>query len=77
MTDTKMRNLDTIQLNRQKLNFQLHPKPKKQFVCLYSRQYHAMHQYPPSISCNATTRERKAFEHVMCNQEFVQQEGLL
>ena len=37
MTDTKMRTLDTIQLNRQKLNFQSHPKPKKQFVCLYGR----------------------------------------
>ena len=34
MTDTKIRTLDTIQLNRQKLNFQSHPKPKKQFVCL-------------------------------------------
>ena len=32
MTDTKMRTLDRIQLNRQKLNFQSHPKPTKQFV---------------------------------------------
>ena len=32
-----MRTLDTIQLNRQKLNFQSHPKPKKQFVCLYGK----------------------------------------
>ena len=30
-----MRTLDTIQLNRQKLNLQSYPKPKKQFVCLY------------------------------------------
>ena len=37
MTDTKMRTLDTIQMNRlfQKLNFQSYPKPKKQLVCLY------------------------------------------
>ena len=35
MTDAKMITLDTIQLNRQKLNFQSYPKPKKQFVCLY------------------------------------------
>ena len=34
MTDTKMRTLDAIQLNRQKINFQSYPKPKKQFVCL-------------------------------------------
>ena len=37
MEDTKMRILDTIQLNRQKLNFQSYPKPKKQFVCLYGK----------------------------------------
>ena len=37
MTDTKMRTLDTIQLYRQKLNFQSYPKPKKQFVCLYGK----------------------------------------
>ena len=32
-----MRTLDTIQLNRQKLNFQSYPKPKKQFVCLHGK----------------------------------------
>ena len=31
MKDTKMRALDTIQLNTQKLNFQSYSKPKKQF----------------------------------------------
>ena len=35
-----MRTLDTIQWNRQKLNFQSHPKPKKQFVCLYGKNYY-------------------------------------
>ena len=38
MTDTKVRTLDTIQLNRQKLNLQSYPKPKKQFVCLYGKK---------------------------------------
>ena len=40
-----MRTLDTIQLNRQKLNLQSYPKPKKQFVCLYLRQndYYAIY----------------------------------
>ena len=37
MTDTKKRTLDTIQLNRQKLNFQSYPMLKKQFVCLYNK----------------------------------------
>ena len=38
MTDTKMRTLVTIQLNRQILNFQSYPKPKKQFVCSYGKK---------------------------------------
>ena len=38
MPDTKMRTIDTIQLNRQKLNFQSYPKPKKQYVCLYDKK---------------------------------------
>ena len=37
MTDTKIGTLDTIQLNRQKINFQSHPKSKKQLVCLYGK----------------------------------------
>ena len=37
MKDAKMRTLDIIQLYRQKLNFQLYPKPKKQFVCFYGK----------------------------------------
>ena len=38
MIDTKMRTIDAIQLKRQKLYFQSHPKLKKQFDCLYGRQ---------------------------------------
>ena len=41
-----MRKLDTIQLNRQKLNFQSYPKPKKQFVCLYGKNF----KYRPDAS---------------------------
>ena len=39
MTDTKMRILDTIHIwTDKKLNFLSHPKPKKQFVCLYGKK---------------------------------------
>ena len=37
MTDLKMKALDTIQLNGQKLEFQSNPKTKKQFVCSYGK----------------------------------------
>ena len=37
MTDTNIRTLDTIQMNRQKLNFQSYPKPNKRFVWLYGK----------------------------------------
>ena len=40
MTDTKMRTLATIQLNRQKIYFQSYSKSKKQFVYLYTPGRH-------------------------------------
>ena len=47
----KMRALDTIQLNRQKLNSQWHPAPKKQFVCLYGKMNMYYVLYCNSLFC--------------------------
>ena len=52
MTDTKMRTLDTIQLNRQKLHFHSYPKPKKQLsACMAKYNFFIIDLVKMSSDC--------------------------